>query len=162
MALFLLEVGAPPVSNINVAWLRQRIHALWEFPGSRADVSFHYCLDIIGCLVAGVILTVLFFCWNAYLSRVHAAKGSSTAWWQPPPLVPSSLWFRSNGRFLAILMVVLWTWSSFLANNLWVRGLPPCPSFLRLNWMPCIGLWGFIGSGKKSACDPGVLMLRIT
>jgi len=75
---------------------------------------------IIGLLVTGVILTVLFFVWNAYLSRAHA-KGSSTAWWQPPPLVPSNLWLRANGRFLAILMIVFWTWCSFLSNNLWVQ-----------------------------------------
>ncbi|KAF9649381.1 MFS general substrate transporter [Thelephora ganbajun] len=75
---------------------------------------------IIGCLVAGVILSVLFFCWNAYLSRAHAKGGSSTAWWQPPPLIPGDLWLRANGRFLAILMIVFWTWCSFLSNNFWL------------------------------------------
>jgi len=59
---------------------------------------------IIGCLVAGVVLSLLFFCWNSYLASVHG-----------------SLWFRANGRFLAILMVVFWTWSSFLSNNFWVQ-----------------------------------------
>lgn len=36
-------------------------------------------------------------------------------------MIPSDLWFRANGRFLAILMIVFWTWCSFLANNFWVR-----------------------------------------
>jgi len=117
----------------------------WEFPSSRADVnlsfSFHHCVVIIGCLVAGVILTVLFFCWNAYLSRIHASGRSSRAWWHAPPLVPGDLWLRGNGRFLAILMVGFWTWSSFLSNNYWVRAPPPLIlHFQRLNWMPCVGL----------------------
>lgn len=96
---------------------------LEEFPGSSADVNFHYSPVIIGCLVTGVILSVLFFFWNGYLWRTHAraANGSSTAWWQPPPLVPGDLWFRANGRFLAILMIGFWTWCSFLASNYWVR-----------------------------------------
>lgn len=94
-----------------------------------ADVNLHspLCTDIIGCLAAGVFLTVLFFCWNAYLSRVHGhgMQGSSVAWWTPPPLIPGNLWLRSNGRLLAILMIVFLTWCSFLSNNIWVRGPPP-------------------------------------
>ena len=99
--------------------------------GQLADVNFllfSLLADIIGCLVAGLILTVLFFFWNAYLSRAHA-QGSSTAWWQPPPLIPGDLWFRANGRFLAILMIVLWTWCSFISNNFWVR-TPPVILFI--------------------------------
>ena len=134
MAVSPLVAGALLVS-VNVVLLRQRIRTLWELPVVEGDTLtltcylFHYiCADIIGCLVAGVILTLFFFLWNAYLSRVHA-RGSSTAWWQPPPLIPGGLWLRANGRFLAILMIVFWTWCSFLSNNFWVRVFPPCNSF---------------------------------
>ena len=102
--------------------------------------------------MAGVILSASFFCWNAYLSRVHATRGSSTTWWQAPPLVPSNLWLRAHGRFFAILMVVFWTWSSFLSNNFWVRG-PPLLSFILLRLNSTCG--GYIGSGESTR-DPGV------
>ena len=123
-----------------------------------ADINFSSssCTDIIGCLVAGIILTVLFFIWNAYLSRVHAAeaaRGSSTAWWQPPPLIPGNLWFRAHGRFIAILLIVFLTWCSFLANNFWVRGVPL--SFFILPLILNL-VCGRIGSGKSTR-DPGVL-----
>jgi len=75
---------------------------------------------IIGCLIAGVILCILFFVWQTYLTRIHA-KGSATTWWQPPALIPSNLWFRAHGRFLAILIIVFWGWCSFLANGFWVQ-----------------------------------------
>ena len=89
---------------------------------------FHSHADIIGSLVAGIILTLFFFFWNAYLSREHA-KRSSTALCQTTPLIPGDLWFRANGRFLAILIIVLWTWCSFLPNSFWVRRPPVISSF---------------------------------
>lgn len=105
--------------------------------------------------MAGVILTVLFFFWNTYLSRAHA-RGSSTAWWQPPPLIPSDLWLRANGRFLAILMIVLWTWCSFLSNNFWVRVVPAAILHSATEYVG--SNYGLVGSGK-STHGLGVLKL---
>ena len=113
--------------------------------------------------MAGVTLTVLFFYWNEYLSKTHGhvERGSSTAWWQPPPLIPGDLWLRSNGRFLAILMIVFWTWCSFLSNSFWVREPPPLLPllFILALCMYWIGLnYRLVGSVKDTR-DPGVLKL---
>ena len=131
--------------------LRRRIRTIWEPPGSSGLTlsslysSFMTRTDIIGCLVAGVIFTAFFFYWNAYLpgARAHPERGSSTAWWQPPPLIPGDLWLRANGRFLAILMIVFWTWSSFLSNNFCVRSPPFSPAILHSDGtsMRWIELW---------------------
>jgi hypothetical protein len=78
-------------------------------------------VDIIACLVVGVVLVALFFVWQGYLGR--AQDRGSTSKWHPPPLVRNEIWFRASGRFTSIQLIVLFTWCSFLSNNFWVRFL---------------------------------------
>ena len=72
---------------------------------------------IIACLVLGVFLTVVFFCWQSYLERVRARSPTGNA---PPPLVKSSLWTRANGKLAATMAIAFLNWSCFIAWAFWV------------------------------------------
>lgn len=78
-------------------------------------------VDIIGLLITGVILLILFIFWQRYLERVHdAIEGGADPSefnhrWTPPPLMKISLWGRANGKLAVIMVVAFLVWSSFLA-----------------------------------------------
>ncbi|KAF5347064.1 hypothetical protein D9758_011652 [Tetrapyrgos nigripes] len=95
---------------------------------------------IIGLLVTGVILTLLFGFWQHYLEQVHDDLRSPLPWLpSPPPLMRLSLWTRSKWRVTVVMLIALLNWASFLGWNFWTvlyyenfSSLTPIATVLRL------------------------------
>ena len=91
---------------------------------SHDDVWVHHFthLDIIALLIVGVFLIVLFVLWEHYLERLHVQGGpASQRWWTPPPLMPVSIWTRSNGKLAAMLIIAFVSWCSFNSFTFWLQ-----------------------------------------
>jgi hypothetical protein len=108
-------------------------------------------LDIIALLIIGVLLVGVFIWWQWYLekaqhhrlNRKDEEKQEGNGTWHnrlPPPLMKLSLWTRAKGRFTAVMVIALLTWSSFLAWTFWVQVRLPLLFFLSyiltLGWFP--------------------------
>lgn len=78
-------------------------------------------IDIIALLIVGVALLALFILWQWYLERVQLNPNAPYSALTPPPLMKLSLWTRGNGKFAAMMVIVLFTWCSFLAWNFWAQ-----------------------------------------
>lgn len=93
---------------------------------------------IIALLIVGVILVVLFVCWQMYLERIQDSPHVIYSVFTPPPLMKISLWKRGNGRFAAMMLVAFLNWCSFLGWTFWTqlyyqdyKNLPPILTVVR-------------------------------
>ncbi|KAK0189678.1 efflux transporter [Armillaria mellea] len=88
---------------------------------------------IIALLIVGVIILGLFLLWQcAIRTRTYSA-------FTPPPIMKLSLWARGNGKFAAIMIIVMFTFCSFLGWNFWTQlyyqnyqGYTPVGTMIRL------------------------------
>ncbi|THU82425.1 putative efflux transporter [Dendrothele bispora CBS 962.96] len=95
---------------------------------------------IIGTLVAGVVLTILFGLWQHYLEHVQdGLRVPSPYLPSPPPLMRLSFWRRSKGRVTVVMIIAFLNWASFLGWNFWTvlyyqnfAGLGPVGTVIRL------------------------------
>ncbi|KAK7444033.1 hypothetical protein VKT23_015430 [Stygiomarasmius scandens] len=95
---------------------------------------------IIGALVTGVILTILFGVWQYYLEHVQdGLRDPLPSLPSPPPLMRLSLWKRSKGRVTVVMIIAFLNWASFLGWNFWTvlyyqnfAGFSPVGTVLRL------------------------------
>ncbi|KAK0200895.1 efflux transporter [Desarmillaria ectypa] len=76
---------------------------------------------IIALLIVGVLVIGLFLAWQWYLERVQLNPKAPYSIWTPPPMMKLSLWTKGNGKFAAIMLIVLFTFASFLAWNFWAQ-----------------------------------------
>ncbi|KAI9056753.1 MFS general substrate transporter [Trametes sanguinea] len=77
---------------------------------------------IIGLLIAGVLLLVLFVLWEHYLEQLHARKGAALdKWWTPPPLMSVTIWSRAQGKLAVVLGIAFLEWCSFNSWTFWVQ-----------------------------------------
>lgn len=76
---------------------------------------------IIALVVVGVLILGLFLIWQRYLERVQQDPNAPYSIWTPPPMMKLSLWTKGNGKFAAIMLIVLFTFASFLAWNFWAQ-----------------------------------------
>ncbi|KAG8794647.1 hypothetical protein FRC17_008264, partial [Serendipita sp. 399] len=92
---------------------------------------------IIGLLVTGPILIVIFLLWEYYLIT-HTSF---------PPLMPLNIWTRAEGRFAAMIGVASMEWACFTTLTLWATlyyqnyaKLSPMQTMLRFLPMPVTGI----------------------
>lgn len=78
-------------------------------------------LDIIACLIIGVILVTLFILWERHLENFSTSPGKPQSFWTPPPLMKVSIWARARGRMAAILVVAFLNWSGFMSWAFWAQ-----------------------------------------
>ncbi|KAK0476081.1 efflux transporter [Armillaria novae-zelandiae] len=76
---------------------------------------------IIALVVVGVLILGMFLVWQWYLERVQQDPNAPYSIWTPPPIMKLSLWAKGNGKFAAIMLIVLLTFASFLAWNFWAQ-----------------------------------------
>lgn len=74
---------------------------------------------IIALLILGVLILGVFLVWEWYLERVQLDPNAPYSMWTPPPMMKLSLWTKANGKFAAIMLMILLTFASFLAWNFW-------------------------------------------
>ena len=82
-----------------------------------SDVLFE---DIIGLIVLGAVLMALFIAWQYFLERTQERGDGSRSFWTPPPVIKLSLWSRGSGKFAAMMIIVNFTFASFLGWSFWV------------------------------------------
>ncbi|KAK0236923.1 efflux transporter [Armillaria nabsnona] len=94
---------------------------------------------IIALLIVGVIVLGLFLLWQWYLERVQRNPNAPYSALTPPPIMKLSLWARGNGKFAAIMIIVMFTFCSFLGWNFWTQlfyqnyqGYTPVGTMIRL------------------------------
>ncbi|KAF9034485.1 putative efflux transporter [Hymenopellis radicata] len=94
---------------------------------------------IIALLIVGVLLMGLFICWQHFLGRIQSRSDGVSSRWTPPPIMKLSLWTRGNGKFAAMMLIVLFTFASFLGWNFWTQlyyqdyqGYTPLGTMIRL------------------------------
>ncbi|KAK0463275.1 efflux transporter [Desarmillaria tabescens] len=94
---------------------------------------------IIALLVVGVIILGLFLLWQWYLERIQLNPNAPYSALTPPPIMKLSLWARGNGKFAAIMVIVMFTFCSFLGWNFWTQlyyqsyqGYTPVGTMIRL------------------------------
>ncbi|KAK0430501.1 efflux transporter [Armillaria borealis] len=94
---------------------------------------------IIALLIVGVIILGLFLLWQWYLERVQYNPNAPYSALTPPPIMKLSLWARGNGKFAAIMIIVMFTFCSFLGWNFWTQlyyqnyqGYTPVGTMIRL------------------------------
>ena len=75
--------------------------------------------DIIALLIIGVLLTIAYVAWEAFLERKLDAH--SPAWWTPPPLMRVSLWGRARGKLAVTLCLALLEYGGFNSFSFWVQ-----------------------------------------
>ncbi|KAI0668012.1 efflux transporter [Trametes maxima] len=103
---------------------------------------------IIALLVVGVVLLVLFVCWERFLERRHGqGKASCEHWWTPPPLMSVTIWTRARGRLAVVLVLAFLEWCSFNSFAFWIQlyyqdyvGLNPILTMVRLLPMCVTGM----------------------
>ncbi|KAE9396652.1 efflux transporter [Gymnopus androsaceus JB14] len=76
---------------------------------------------IIGCLVTGVVLMVIFLVWQHYLEKALAKPTGSASPLTPPPIMKLSLWKKSNGMLAALMCISFLNFASFLAWFYWIQ-----------------------------------------
>ncbi|GLB41107.1 putative transporter [Lyophyllum shimeji] len=104
---------------------------------------------IIGSLITGILLLVLFVLWQSRLEKIHDQEQdqsllrqehkcdskddvqtptvagtpapASRSWLSPPPLMKVSLWRRAKGRFAVMMCIAFLTWCSFLSWCFWAQ-----------------------------------------
>ncbi|KAF5353804.1 hypothetical protein D9758_010586 [Tetrapyrgos nigripes] len=104
---------------------------------------------IIGSLVAGVVLVLIFGLWQHYLEHVHDGLRDPYDWIpSPPPLMRLSFWKRSKGRVTVVMIIAFLNWASFLGWNFWTVlyyqnfvGFGPIQTVLRLLPMFVVGIF---------------------
>lgn len=84
-------------------------------------------VDIIACLIIGVILMGVFIAWERHLENSVTGPDKPKSFWTPPPLMKPSIWARARGRMAVILVIAFLNWAGFIAWTLWVQ---VCPSSL--------------------------------
>ncbi|KXN82110.1 hypothetical protein AN958_03164, partial [Leucoagaricus sp. SymC.cos] len=74
---------------------------------------------IIALLVVGVFLVGTFIYWQWFLELAESQR----LWHDrlPPPVMKVSLWGRAKGRFGAVMVIVILTWSAFIGWTFWVQ-----------------------------------------
>ncbi|KAK0476076.1 efflux transporter [Armillaria novae-zelandiae] len=94
---------------------------------------------IIALLIVGVVILGLFLLWQWYLERVQRNPNAPYSVLTPPPIMKLSLWARGNGKFAAIMIIVMFTFCSFLGWNFWTQlyyqnyqGYTPVGTMIRL------------------------------
>ncbi|KAI3610003.1 efflux protein [Moniliophthora roreri] len=98
--------------------------------------------DIVGLLIAGVFLVLLFVVWQHYLETVqdYGLRPRADRWIPTlPPLMKLSLWSRADGKVAIVFCIALFNWCSFLAWSYWVMifyqnymGFDPIATMIRL------------------------------
>ncbi|EEB93839.1 hypothetical protein MPER_07458, partial [Moniliophthora perniciosa FA553] len=97
---------------------------------------------IVGLLIAGVFLILLFVVWQHYLETVqdYGLRPRAGRWIPTlPPLMRLSLWSRADGKVAIVFCIALFNWCSFLAWSYWVMiyyqnymGFNPISTMIRL------------------------------
>lgn len=88
-------------------------------PPRACSVRSHARTDIIALLIIGVLLTIGYVLWEAFLERKLDAH--SPAWWTPPPLMRVSLWGRARGKLAVTLCLALLEYGGFNCFSFWVQ-----------------------------------------
>ncbi|KAL0063122.1 hypothetical protein AAF712_010030 [Marasmius tenuissimus] len=106
---------------------------------------------IIGLMIAGVILLILFVLWQHHLEKVRDGGSSPDSILNrlptPPPLMKLSLWTRANGRVTVVMCIAFLNWCCFLSWSYWTTlyyqeylGLSPVLTMVRLVPMTITGI----------------------
>lgn len=91
------------------------------FPFPLSSSPYQNVIDIIGCLVTGVVLMVIFLVWQHYLEKALAKPTGSASPLTPPPIMKLSLWKKSNGMLAALMCISFLNFASFLAWFYWIQ-----------------------------------------
>ncbi len=74
-------------------------------------------------LIVGVVLIVLFVILEHFLVNVLSSADAARQWWWTPqdPLMPLSIWMRTKGKLVAMLIIVFAEWCSLNSFTFWIQ-----------------------------------------
>ena len=78
-------------------------------------------VDIIGLLVVGVVLLVMFVVWQGVLEGMEGEVEGRGEGWAPPPIMKVSLWGREQGRYAAMMGIAFVSWCAFASFLYWMQ-----------------------------------------